>query len=64
VLAEMTYTHPVMDQRAFDAQRAIADLNAAGVRHTFYCGAHLGYGFHEDGLVSALAVVRRLGGEW
>ena len=32
-----------------------------GQRHTFYCGAHLRFGFHEDGLVSALRVTERLG---
>jgi uncharacterized protein len=62
VLAEMTYTHPVMDTKAFDAQRQIAELN--GARGTFYCGAHLGWGFHEDGLTSALAVVKKLGVNW
>jgi predicted NAD/FAD-binding protein len=59
VLARMTYTHPVMDQGAIDAQKALAGLN--GHRHTYWAGAHLGYGFHEDGLRSALAVARHLG---
>jgi predicted NAD/FAD-binding protein len=59
VLAEMTYTHPVMNGEACRGQQEIAALN--GERHTFYCGAHLGYGFHEDGLVSALAVADRFG---
>jgi uncharacterized protein len=63
-IADITYTHPVMDASAFEAQRDLAALNASGDRRTFYCGAHLGYGFHEDGLVSALNVVRRLGIAW
>jgi predicted NAD/FAD-binding protein len=50
----MHYTHPVLDGSAFEGQRLVAALN--GQRHTFYCGAHLGYGFHEDGVVSALGV--------
>ena len=58
-LAEMIYTHPILDRRAVDAQPGVARLS--GVRHTFYCGAHLGWGFHEDGLVSALAVAGRFG---
>lgn len=61
-LAEMAYTHPIMDAEAFSAQRDLAALN--GARHTFYCGAHLGFGFHEDGFVSALNIVRKLGIEW
>ena len=59
VLAEMCYTHPVLDASACEGQRLVAALN--GQRHTFYCGAHLGYGFHEDGLVSALGVAAAFG---
>lgn len=59
VLARMTYTHPVLDVSAFAGQAAIARLN--GTRHTFYCGAHLRNGFHEDGVVSALAVTKAFG---
>jgi predicted NAD/FAD-binding protein len=58
-IAEMDYTHPVLDRAAFDGQRMVARLN--GERHTFYCGAHLGYGFHEDGLVSAIGVAAAFG---
>lgn len=59
VIAEMRYTHPVLDASAFEGQRLVAALN--GQRQTFYCGAHLGYGFHEDGLVSALGVAAAFG---
>ena len=31
------------------------------LKHTYYCGAWWGYGFHEDGVASALAVCRQLG---
>jgi predicted NAD/FAD-binding protein len=58
-LAGMVYTHPILDRAAFEAQPRVARLN--GRRRTFYCGAHLGYGFHEDGLRSALAVTRAFG---
>jgi predicted NAD/FAD-binding protein len=61
VLAEMHYTHPILDRDAVAAQPRLAALN--GTRHTYYCGAHLRYGFHEDGVVSALDVVRRCGVE-
>ena len=59
VIAEMHYTHPVLDGSAFEGQRQVAAIN--GQRQTFYCGAHLGYGFHEDGLVSALGVAAAFG---
>lgn len=59
VLARMDYTHPVMDTAAFEAQPDVAALN--GQRHTYFAGAHLRYGFHEDGLRSALAVTEAFG---
>ena len=58
-LAKMVYEHPVLDAAAFEGQAAIARLN--GTRHTFYCGAHLRHGFHEDGVMSALAVTKAFG---
>ncbi len=36
----------------------------SGVRRTHFCGAYWRYGFHEDGLVSAIRVARDLGVEW
>jgi uncharacterized protein len=61
VLAVMDYSHPVLDRAAVTAQARVEALN--GQRHTFYCGAHLRFGFHEDGLVSALRVTERFGAE-
>ncbi len=58
-LADVTYEHPVLDAMAVDAQDDLARLS--GERRTYYCGAHLRYGFHEDGLVAAQAVAERLG---
>lgn len=59
VLARFRYDHPVFDGRAMAAQKLHARID--GARHTHYCGAYWGYGFHEDGVRSALAVCRRLG---
>lgn len=61
-LAVMDYTHPVLDTAAIAAQPRVRALN--GARRTYYCGAHLGYGFHEDGLRSAVEVATRLGVSW
>ncbi len=59
VLKTIHYAHPVFDHAAIAAQGALRDIQ--GVRNTWFAGAWTGYGFHEDGLSSALAVVERLG---
>ena len=61
VLARFDYAHPVFDVPAIAAQRRHEELN--GARRTWFCGAYWGYGFHEDGVQSALTVCRRLAGE-
>ena len=61
VVAEFDYAHPMFDQAAIDAQARAARLQ--GLNRTWFAGAWLGYGFHEDGVKSALAVVERLGAE-
>jgi uncharacterized protein len=58
VLGEFEYAHPVFDTAALSAQQRLTELQ--GVNHTYFCGAWTGYGFHEDGLKSGLAVAREL----
>ncbi|MBX3604405.1 MAG: FAD-dependent oxidoreductase [Piscinibacter sp.] len=58
VLGAYDYEHPVFDLAAIDAQRRVPALQ--GVAHTWFCGAWTGYGFHEDGLRSALRVLEGL----
>ena len=58
VLGEFEYSHPVFDLAAIAAQRRVPELQ--GHQHTWYCGAWTGYGFHEDGLKSGLAVADQL----
>ncbi|WP_252346035.1 MULTISPECIES: NAD(P)/FAD-dependent oxidoreductase [unclassified Paludibacterium] len=53
------YEHPLMDQAAMNAQQNLASLQ--GQQHCWYAGAWTGYGFHEDGLKSALRVARDFG---
>ncbi|MEM9734113.1 MAG: FAD-dependent oxidoreductase [Pseudomonadota bacterium] len=60
VAARFDYAHPVFDPKAMAAQRELWSLQ--GVNRTWYCGAHFGAGFHEDGLQSGLAVAEQLGG--
>ncbi len=54
------YQHPIFDSAALEAQRHLWSLQ--GVNRTWFCGAHFGAGFHEDGLQSGLAVAEQLGG--
>lgn len=53
------YTHPQYSLESLEGQKLISSLQ--GIRRTLYAGAHLGYGFHEDGLVSAINAVKKLG---
>lgn len=58
VIAEFTYGHPQFDRASAAAQAALGDIQ--GLRRTWYCGAWAGYGFHEDGLSSGLAVAEAI----
>jgi predicted NAD/FAD-binding protein len=60
VHASFDYEHPVYDRAAIRAQGEIAAIQ--GMRRTWFAGAWLGYGFHEDGLTAGLRVARALGG--
>ncbi len=60
VLGEYEYAHPVFDAAALKAQRQMPWLQ--GQQNTWYCGAWMGYGFHEDGLKSGVAAARHLMG--
>ena len=62
VLASFDYAHPVFDMAAIAAQARVPDLQ--GQHHSWFCGAWTGYGFHEDGLKSGLAVVDALRQRW
>lgn len=59
VIAEMDYRHPVFTRQAV---AAAARLRTAGGPRLAFAGAHLGWGFHEDGAVSGVAAAARLGG--
>jgi len=58
VLAQFTYSHPVFNASAMNAQRDLWELQ--GRRRTWFCGSYFGYGFHEDALQSGLAVAEDL----
>ena len=58
VLAQFDYAHPVFDAAATAAQERLVQIQ--GEQNTWFAGAWTGYGFHEDGLKSGLAVAASL----
>lgn len=58
-IAEFDYAHPVFDRAAIAAQQQLASIQ--GARRSWFAGAWTGYGFHEDGLRSALRVAEAMG---
>ena len=62
VLRKFVYRHPLYTRAAVAAQRRWNEVS--GVHGIHYCGAYWGYGFHEDGLNSAIRVASALGVEW
>lgn len=61
IFRRMVYHHPEYSTAAFEAQKRRDEIN--GVNRTWFCGAYWGYGFHEDGLKSALSICRHFGKE-
>lgn len=59
ILHEEIYEHPLFDAAALAVQAQLWSLQ--GARHSWFCGAYFGAGFHEDGLQAGLAVAEALG---
>lgn len=60
LLRSEVYEHPIFNPDALKAQQQLWKLQGQG--GVWFCGAHFGAGFHEDGLQSGLAVAEQLGG--
>lgn len=58
-IKKITYHHPVYTPQALSAQKRFNEIS--GLRRTHFCGAYWGYGFHEDGVNSALAACEYFG---
>ncbi|MGN2247891.1 NAD(P)/FAD-dependent oxidoreductase [Frateuria sp. GZRR35] len=62
VLRRLSYAHPEYTHASVAAQRRKADIQ--GTDRLWYAGAYWGWGFHEDGMRSAVAVAEALGVRW
>ncbi len=62
IIARMDYRHPVYTSQSIAAQNRRVAIN--GQRRTWFTGAYWRYGFHEDGLRSAISVAKALDVEW
>lgn len=62
VIRKFVYHHPQYDFNTIRAQARLPEIN--GVKETHFCGAWCRYGFHEDGLQSAVTVAANLGIQW
>jgi predicted NAD/FAD-binding protein len=60
-IAEMQYEHPVFTVKAL---KAAEYLRGAGGERLAFAGAHLGWGFHEDGARSGVAAAKKFGAKW
>jgi predicted NAD/FAD-binding protein len=59
IIDEYEFEHPVFDEIAIQAQGKIDEIQ--GRNNTYFCGAYLKYGFHEDGFASGVKVANLIG---
>ncbi len=62
ILRRMRYHHPLYSHASVAAQKRKTEIQ--GRRRTWFAGAYWGWGFHEDGMRSAVEVARGLGVRW
>jgi len=61
IITRISYTHPLFSAQAMAAQQRLGDIQ--GTQRTWFTGAWQRYGFHEDGLLSAVRVAEAMGAE-
>ena len=62
IIKKIIYHHPLFDLESVKAQNQKNKI--CGSNNTYFCGAYWGYGFHEDGVNSALDVCKKFGIEF
>jgi len=58
IIKKVEFTHPFYDKKTINAQKYLIELQ--GVNNSWFCGSYFGYGFHEDGLKSAINIANKL----
>ena len=58
IINETTFNHPIYTTDTILAQKNVMEIQ--GKNNTFFCGAYLGYGFHEDGIQSSSYICKLL----
>jgi predicted NAD/FAD-binding protein len=61
VLKRLNYHHPIYTKESVAAQSRHAEINT---NRFYFCGAYWRYGFHEDGVVSALEAIKQFQGDF
>lgn len=59
IFGQYEYEHPIFDDKAIWSQENLDKIQ--GKRNMWFCGAWTKYGFHEDGLNSAINVAAKFG---
>lgn len=60
VFKKIKYEHPLYSEKTIEGQKLIRSIQ--GKNRTYFTGAHLGYGFHEDGIKSSVEVIKIING--
>tara|TARA_B100000700_G_scaffold296681_1_gene360804 strand:+ start:484 stop:1725 length:1242 start_codon:yes stop_codon:yes gene_type:complete len=58
IIKTVKFSHPFYDIKTLNAQKDLSKLQ--GINNSWFCGSYFGYGFHEDGLKSAINVANKL----
>ncbi len=58
IFAKFCYEHPIFDSAAVNAQERIKEIQ--GTNRLYFCGAYQKYGFHEDGISSAITAINKM----
>jgi len=59
IMNEHKFSHPIFDLGAIKSQERINEIQ--GQNNLWFCGAYQRYGFHEDGLLSAVNIAKQMG---